>query len=118
MLAPALQTAVDALLAAMLETEEFLEYKTLKESAQADEANRILLQEYQKAQVVLQMTALAGREADTAAVERFSGLSDLLHQNNEIALYLLAQLKLQNLLGEVYRQLGKATGAEPNFPGV
>jgi len=108
----ALEQATQALAAAIQDTEEYQTHQALKQQVMNDETNRVLLKEYQKAQTTLQMTAMAGKEADDETVQRFSKLSSLLYMNNDVAQYLLAQLRLQKLAGEVFQALGKASGLE------
>lgn len=113
-----LEKATEALAAAIQDTEEFRAYRTLKELVMADDTKRVLLKEYQKAQMTLQMAAMAGREADEETVEQFSRLSDLLYMNSEVAQYLLAQLRMQKLIGEVFQVLGEASELELGPPGM
>jgi cell fate (sporulation/competence/biofilm development) regulator YlbF (YheA/YmcA/DUF963 family) len=113
-----LEKATEALAAAIQDTEEFRTYRALKELVMEDDTNRALLKEYQKAQMTLQMAAMAGKEADDETVERFSRLSDLLYMNNDVAQYLLAQLRMQKLAGEVFQALSRASELEFETPGM
>lgn len=118
MLTSALENATQKLAVAIQDSEEHQSYQALKEIVMSDETNRALLKEYQKAQHSLQMAAMAGKEADEETVQRFSQLSSLLYMNNDVAQYLLAQLRLQKLTGEVFQQLGKASGLDMDLPGM
>ena len=113
-----LQQAADALAQALRDSEESQSYRALREQVMADETNKALLKEYQKTQTALQMAAMAGKEADAEAVERFSRLSGLLYMNGEISQYLMAQLRLQKLTGELFQQMAKAAGLEMDLPGM
>ena len=114
----ALEQATEALAAVIQDTEEYQTYQALKQQVMSDETNKALLKEYQKAQTTLQMAAMTGKEADDETVQRFSKLSSLLYMNNEVAQYLLAQLRLQKLAGEVFQTLVKASGLEMDLPGM
>ncbi len=95
----------DALLDALKRTEAFEQYARLKQSVMADEVNRRLLARFQRAQTALQMAALAGsepREEDTAEFER---LSELLYQSPEITDFLLAQMRVQQLVAATMERI-------------
>ena len=114
----ALEQATETLTSAIQDTEEYQAYQALKQQVMSDETNKALLKEYQKTQTTLQMAAMVGRDADDETVQRFSKLSSLLYMNNDVAQYLLAQLRLQKLVGEVFQALGKASGLELDLPGM
>ena len=84
----------------------------------SDATNRALLMEYKKAQSVLQVAAISGRNADEETVRRFSQLSDLLYMNHEVAQYLLAQLRMQKVAGEICQRIMDAAGLEVQLPGM
>ena len=110
--------ALQRLTMAIRESEEYTTYASLKESVMGHEMNRALLQEYQRVQAQLQVEAMAGKEADGDEVQRFSQLSSLLYTNPEVAQYLLAQLRLQKLTGEIVQKMMEAAGLEINLPGM
>ena len=114
----ALHQATEALATALQGSEESKAYLACKELVMQDEANRVLLKEYQKTQTTLQMKAAAGQNADAETIQRFSKLSELLYMNEDIAQYLLAQLKLHKRLGEIFQQLTSASGLEMDFEGM
>lgn len=99
--------AADALLEALQSTETFQTYEALKQTVMADEVNRRLLERFMRAQSALQMAAMAGsepREEDTAEFEK---LSALLYQSPEVTDFLLAQMRVQQLVAQT---LSRITG--------
>ena len=84
----------------------------------AEEANRALLKEYQRTQTRLQMAAVAGREAAEEDVQRFNRLTPLLYMNGDVAQYLVAQMRLQQLTGEVFQRVTAAAELELEMPGM
>lgn len=96
-----LQQAADALLDAFRRTEAFQTYDTLQKSVMADEVNRRLLARFSRAQSALQMAAMAGSEPREEDTREFEKLSALLYENEEIADYLLAQMKVQQMVAEL-----------------
>jgi len=99
--------AADALLEALRATETFQTYDALKQTVMADDVNRRLLDRFMRAQSSLQMAAMAGsdpREEDTAEFEK---LSALLYQSPEVTDFLLAQMRVQQLVAQT---LSRITG--------
>lgn len=113
-----IERATEQLARAIRESEEYIQYSGLKDAVMGDETNRALLKEYQKAQTTLQIAAMAGKEADEETVQRFSQLSSLLYMNNEVAQYLLAQLRVQKMAADVFGSLADAAGLEFELPGM
>jgi cell fate (sporulation/competence/biofilm development) regulator YlbF (YheA/YmcA/DUF963 family) len=114
----AVRAATEQLAAAIRECDEYRQYKTLRDAVTDNETNRALLKEYQRTQTRLQMAAMAGHDADASDVERFNKLSALLYMNNEVAQYLVTQMRLQQLTGEIFQRVTKAAELELELPGM
>ena len=102
--------AADALLDALRRTQTFQTYEELKKSVMADEVNRRLLERFMRAQSALQMAAMAGsepREEDTAEFEK---LSALLYQSPEVTDFLLAQMRVQQLVAQTMSRITGEAG--------
>ena len=92
--------AAEGLLIAIKSTPVFREYEELKNSVMADEVNRRLLGRFTRAQAALQMAAMAGSEPKPEDAAEFEKLSALLYQSPEVTDYLLAQMKVQQLVAQ------------------
>ena len=114
----AIEQATRQLVGAIRNSGEYTVYQALKETVMSDGTNRALLKEYQKIQTELQVAAISGKDADAKAVQRFSQLSGLLSMNDETARYLLAQLRVQKLTGEICQRVMDAAGLELQLPGM
>ncbi|MCE5342699.1 MAG: YlbF family regulator [Eubacteriales bacterium] len=114
----AVHAATEQLTEAIRESEEYRQYKALKDAVMENETNRALLKEYQRTQTRLQMVAVAGRDADSDDVERFNKLSALLYMNSDVAQYLMAQMRMQQLTGEVFQSVAKAAELDLDLPGM
>ena len=112
------RNATEQLATAIRDSEEYRQYKALKDAVMDNETNRALLKEYQRTQTRLQMAAVSGHEADADDVQRFQKLSTLLYMNNDVAQYLVAQLRVQQLTGEVFQNVAKAAELELDLPGM
>lgn len=115
---PAVAAATQQLADAIRQSEAYQQYKALKDSVMANETNRALLKEYQRTQTRLQMAAATGSEAAGDDVERFQKLSALLYMNGEMAQYLVAQMRLYKLAGEVFQQVSAAAEMDMEWPGM
>ena len=109
-----IELATQRLAQAIRESEEYILYSGLKDAVMSDETNKTLLKEYQKAQTVLQMAAMAGKDADEDTVQRFSQL--WLPMNNQVAQYLLAASG-KSWLGRV-QPPGGGRRAGVELPGI
>ena len=110
--------ATELLANAIRHTEEYQQYQALKDAVLANETNRALLKEYQRLQTKLQMAAVSGLESSSEDVQRFQQMTSLLYMNAETAQYLMAQMRVQQLTGEVFQRVTNAAGLELELPGM
>ena len=106
-----------ALAEAIKASEEFRTCSELRESVMADETTAALVREYKKLSVRLQMAAVNGTAADPEDVQRFSGLNAVLFARQDVTGYLLAEMRLQQALADIFRILTDAAGLEMPGPG-
>ena len=102
--------AAEGLLSAIKGTQVFQEYEELKTSVMADEVNRRLLDRFMRAQAALQMAAMAGHDPRSEDESEFERLSALLYQSPEVTDYLLAQMKVQQLVAQTLGRITEAAG--------
>ena len=100
------------------DSEEYRTYHELKESVMSDETTAALIREYRKLQVSLQMNAMAGRNPDPEDTQRFSALSALLFSKQEVSNYLLAEMRLQQALADIFRIVTEAADLDISIPGL
>ena len=112
------QEATLRLAQAIRESEEYRQYKALKDVVMADDTNRALLREYQRTQTRLQMAAASGVDADADDVSRFGKLTTLLYMNSDLAQYLVAQMRITQMAGEVFQRVASAAELELELPGM
>ena len=102
--------AADTLLQALRNTETFQTYEELKRSVMADEVNRRLLDRFMRAQSALQMAAMAGSEPREEDTTEFEKLSALLYQSPEVTDFLLAQMRVQQLVAQTMSRITGEAG--------
>ena len=100
------------------QSEEYETYHRLQEDVMADETTAALIREYKKLQVTLQMAMMAGQQADSEDMQRFSGISSLLFAKPEVQQYLLAEMRLQQAMADIFKIITEAAGLDMQLPGM
>ena len=100
------------------DSEEYKRYHELKESVMSDETTAALVGEYRKLQMTIQMAAMSGRTAEDEDMQRFSGISTLLFSKPEVSNFLLAEMRMQQALADIFRIVTEAAGIELGIPGI
>ncbi|MCQ2457861.1 MAG: YlbF family regulator [Clostridia bacterium] len=111
-------TAAHQLARAIRESEEYKTYHSLKETVMADDTQAALIREYRRLQTAIQMTVMSGMQADADDMQRFNGISSLLFSKPEVSQFLLAEMRMQQALGDIFRIVTEAADIEINLPGV
>lgn len=93
---------------AIEESAEYAQYMQAKEAAMANETNKALLTEYRKLHLRLQVQAAGGGQPSADDMERFTKLSAVLQMSKEAMAYLMAELRIQKMLADIYKILGDA----------
>jgi len=99
-------------------SEEYQTYHGLKESVMSDETTAALIREYRKLQITLQMAMMSGQQPETEDQQRFSGISALLFSKPEVSQFLLAEMRLQQSLADIFKIVTEAADVEMNIPGM
>ena len=100
------------------DSEEYRTYHELKESVMADETTAALIREYRKLQMTIQMSVMSGQQADSEDAQRFSGISTLLFSKPEVSSFLLAEMRLQQMLADIFRIVTEAADLDLSIPGL
>lgn len=100
------------------QSEEYQTYHRLREDVMADETVAALIREYKKLQLSLQMAAMSGQQPDSDDMQRFSGISALLFGKPEVSQYLLAEMRLQQAMADIFKILTDAADLDVQLPGA
>ena len=100
------------------QSEEYQTYHRLKDDVMADETVAALIREYKKLQLSLQMAAMSGQQPDSDDMQRFSGISALLFGKPEVSQYLLAEMRLQQAMADIFKILIDAADLDVQLPGA
>ena len=99
-------------------SEEYRVYHTLKEQVMSDDTTAALIREYRKLQMELQMISLNGGQPDAEETQRFTGISTLLFSKEEVSQFLLAEMRMQQMLGDIFKIVTEAADIEVTLPGT
>jgi cell fate (sporulation/competence/biofilm development) regulator YlbF (YheA/YmcA/DUF963 family) len=101
-----------ALANAIKQSEEYTLYARAKEAATENETNQALLKEYKKLQFQLQVQMAGGAAPNADDLEKIQKLTAVLQMSPEATAYLMAEMRLQRMLADVYKILGEAAGVD------
>ncbi len=98
-------------------SDECANLRALKERAYSDDTNRVLLDEYKRLQVKLQMSMVgAAGQMPNDEMQRFQQLASLLYMNSDVQAYLMAEMQMQKTLADVFKILTEAAGVTLDLP--
>jgi cell fate (sporulation/competence/biofilm development) regulator YlbF (YheA/YmcA/DUF963 family) len=110
--------AAHALARAIHESEEVTARDRLRVTAEADDTNRALLTEYRRLQTALQVQAMGGARVGEEDMQRFQQIASLLYLNGDVQAYLLSEMRLQQLLADVFKIISEAGGINMDMLGA
>ena len=61
---------------------------------------------------------LTGQAADTEDMQRFSGISTLLFSKQEVSNFLLAEMRLQQMMADIFKIVTEAADVDISIPGL
>lgn len=99
-------------------SEEYQTYHDLQKEVMGDETIAALIREYKKLQVTIQMAMMSGQQADSEDMQRFSGISSLLFTKPEVSQYLLAEMRLQQAMADIFKIITEAADLDMQIPGI
>lgn len=101
-----------ALASALRESEEYKEYKRLREVAYEESTNQALLDEYKKLQFRLQAKMAAGETLPEDDYQRLQQIGTLLQFNPDVTAYLMAEFRFQRMLSDIFKILADVAGVD------
>lgn len=99
-------------------TEEYKTYHGLKDIVNADETTAALIREYRRLQMTIQVAVMSGKQPEAEDSQRFSALTGLLYAKPEVSQFLVAEMRLQQMLADILKIVTEAAGIELNLPGT
>ncbi|MDR0396364.1 MAG: YlbF family regulator [Oscillospiraceae bacterium] len=111
-----IESPLAALAGALKSSDTVRNTRRLKEAAFDDPTNAALLSEYQKMQSMFQRNLATGSAPPDEDVKRFQQIASLLMVNPDAQSYMLSQMKLQQMIGEIFQTIANA--AELQLPDL
>ena len=108
--------AAKQLAQAIQESGEYQEYARLKEEIDSDAGLKSLVGEYRRLQTALQMRMLSGQGMEEEEAQRFQSLNMLLFADSRTSSYLMAEMRLQKMMAEIFETLTRAAGMDIPLP--
>ena len=109
---------MNALARAIRESDVCRDYRQLKEEIDGNETNRALIKEYKKLQMQLQLAAMSGASVSDGDTQRFQQIGALLFAQPVTSQFLLCEMRIQQMMGDVYKTLSDAAGLDMEMPGM
>ena len=109
--------AAKLLAQAIQESPEYREYSALKKEIDEDAGIKSLIQEYRRLQTAMQMRVLTGQGMEGDETQRFQSLNMLLFADSRTSGFLMAEMKLQRMMAEIFETLTRAADMEIPMPG-
>ena len=108
--------AAKALAQAIQESAEYRDYARLKAEIDADAGIKSLVNEYKRLQTAMQMRILSGQGMEGEDAQRFQQLNMLLFADSRTSGYLMAEMRMQKMLADIFETLTRAAGIEIPLP--
>ena len=64
------------------------------------------------------MAVMSGNAADQDDMQRFQGITSLLFSKQEVSQYLLAEMRLQQAMADIFKIITDAAGLDMQLPGM
>ena len=110
--------ALRALEQALRDSPEVQEYKRLKDTVEENETTRALIKEFKRLQILVQMSAMSRQTVPEEDMQRFQQISSLLYAGTDTSRYLLAEMRLQQVMADIYNAINQASGLSMEIPGL
>lgn len=97
------------------ESEEYLEYCSLRDEVFADEINRSLYKQYRQLSLSINAALMAGQEIDEETNEKYNKLTGLLSLNPKVNEFMIAEHRVNQTMGDIFKILADAIELELDF---
>ncbi len=91
----------------LAESREYKAYKETREKALVNDTTKALVKEYHQLQMQAQAAMVQGKK-DDAVMERLQKVGEVLQMNRDASEFLMAEYRLNVMLGDVYKILAEA----------
>lgn len=100
-----------ALAAELKSSEEYRSFQSLRDRALQNETTKGLLKEYHRLQIQAQAAAVQGKQ-DQDLLQRLKKVGEVLQFDADASAFLMAEYRMNRLLGDVYKILAEAVDVD------
>lgn len=97
------------------QSEEYASYCALKDEVFADEINQNLYKQYRQLSMTINAALMAGQEIDEETNEKFKRLTELLSLNPKVNEFMIAEHRVNQMMGDIFKILADAIELELDF---
>lgn len=95
---------------AIKESEEYKEFKRLKEKIDAEESLKKMMEDFHSKQLELQTKQMMGQEVTSEMMQSVQDLYQIIVKDPVAAEYLQAEMRFSVMMQDVYKILGEVVG--------
>ncbi len=95
---------------AIKESEEYKEFKRLKEKIDAEESLKKMMEDFHSKQLELQTKQMMGQEVTSEMMQSVQDLYQIIAKDPVAAEYLQAEMRFSVMMQDVYKILGEVVG--------
>lgn len=99
------------LAAELKNSEEYRAFRELRDRAMQNETTKSLLAEYHRMQIQAQASAMQGKQ-DRDLLEKMQKIGEVLQFDTNASAFLMAEYRMNRLLGDVYKILAEAVDVD------
>ena len=97
------------------DSDEYKQYCAAKEKAFEQEMNRDLYKQYRALSMTVNAAIMAGQEIDEESKQKFQQLTGLLALSPDVNEFMLAEHRLNTMMGDIFKILTDAIDLELDF---
>jgi len=97
----------NTLAAELRASEEYKEYQKTREAAMSNDTTKALIAEYHKLQMQAQAVVMQGKK-DDELFQKLQKIGEVLQLDKDASSFLLAEYRMNRMLGDVYKILAEA----------
>ena len=94
------------------ESEEYRNYKALKDEVFADANKKAMVAEYKRLQFQAQAAVMTGQNPPDDIMDKLKKVGEVLAFDPQVSEYFAAEYKLNTMLSDVYKIIGQASGID------
>lgn len=96
-------------------SETFAQYKEARDKAFESELNKDLYKKYKEIELKVNAYLMANKEPDEELKKEYQQITSVLSLNSDISAFMIAEHRLNQMMGDIFRILAKAVDIDLGF---